>query len=67
MSATPTETALMLAALMLAAAPIQQARVLRGAGAAVPPWVPFAVLSGLGIASATCAILHPGLSMMLWG
>jgi hypothetical protein len=67
MSATPTETALMLAALMLAAAPIQQARVLRATGAAVPPWVPFAVLSGLGIASAAFAVLNPGLSAVLWG
>ena len=51
MPPAPSEAVLLLAALLLAAAPLKEAKALRASGARVPPWVAFAVLTGLGPAS----------------
>jgi len=59
MSPVACEPLLMLASLLLIAAPLGEAKGMRASGARVPPWVPFAVLTGLGIASLIFGSLDP--------
>jgi hypothetical protein len=59
MSPVACESLLMLASLLTVAAPLDQAKTLRASGLRIPPWVPFAVLTGLGIASLIFGLLNP--------
>jgi hypothetical protein len=66
-SPAPSETALMLATVLLAVAPLKEAKAMRASGAGVPPWVPFAVLTALGLASFIFGILNPELIAAAFG
>ena len=59
MSPAACESLLMLASLLLVAPPLDQSKTLRASGVRIPPWVPFAVLTGLGAASLIFGLLNP--------
>jgi hypothetical protein len=67
MSPVPSETLLMLASLLLGAAPLEEAKAMRAAGVRVPAWVPFAVLTGFGIASVIFDLSNPELIAAAFG
>ena len=67
MSPVPSETLLMLASLLLGAAPLEEAKAMRASSASVPPWVPFAVMAGFGIASVIFDLSNPELIAAAFG
>jgi hypothetical protein len=58
------EVVLMLSSLLLAAAPLWDAKAGRAAGRRVPPWVPFALLAVLGIGSVIFELFNPELAVI---
>jgi hypothetical protein len=61
MSPAPSEAVLLLAAFLLVAGPLDEAKRMRASGEGVAPWVPFAVLTALGIASLLFGLFNPEL------
>jgi len=61
MSPVPSEAVLLLATFLLAAGPLDEAKRMRSSGRGVPPWIPFAVLTALGIASFLFGLFNPEL------
>jgi hypothetical protein len=51
----------------LTVAPLQEARALRASGAGTPPWLPFALLAGLGLTAFIFGLFRPELIAAILG
>ncbi len=56
-----------LAALLSTVAPLKEARAMRAAGIGTPPWVPFAMMTGLGLSSLIFGLFNPELMTAIFG
>jgi hypothetical protein len=63
----PTEAVLLLAALLSAAARTDEPAPSRTSGFRIPPWLPFAPLIALAIASFVAGLSHPELLAAAFG